>query len=192
MLTIIVKHIFFKHIASQCCLFSASRRNLARVSLSPAGAMLVSQHRFRIPNLELTWMGTSSSGQNKSFRSFGTQYGRCETKANVTYCYLRYLLCSIYSTGNHRSRIYIFSNTLNLMGFDLKKILWIHVPFLGLTPKCTLNLWSYISPALTGIMKPELIIHFDSHCIFLTLLWNVEFTVDREPAKLSYKDRRLL
>ena len=124
MLTIIVKHIFFKHIASQCCLFSASRRNLARVSLCHAGAMLVSEHRlFRIPNFELIWMGTSSSGQNKSFRSVGTQYGRCETKANVTYCDWRYLLCSIYFTGNHRSRIYIFPNTLNPMGFDLKKIL---------------------------------------------------------------------
>ena len=102
-------HFFEAYCVAICCLFSASRRNLVRVSLCHAGPMLVSEHRFRIPNLELTWMGT--------------QYGRCETKANVTYCYLRYLLCSIYSTGNHRSRIYIFSNTLNPMGFDLKKIL---------------------------------------------------------------------
>lgn len=56
-----------------------------------AAAMLVREHRFRIPSLEMICMGTSSSGQKKSFGSFRIQYGRREIKANVTYCYLRYL-----------------------------------------------------------------------------------------------------
>lgn len=46
-----------------------------------AAAMLVREHKFRTPSLELTCRGTSSSGQKYISRSLGTQFGRCVIKA---------------------------------------------------------------------------------------------------------------
>ena len=46
-----------------------------------AAAMLVREHKFRTPRIELTRRGTSSSGQKNISRSLGTQYGRRVIKA---------------------------------------------------------------------------------------------------------------
>ena len=51
------------------------------IDICHAVAMLVREHRFLTSSLEAICMGTRSWGQNKSFRSLGTQYGRHVIKA---------------------------------------------------------------------------------------------------------------